>query len=659
MRNNRFYFIQSFLLGDRPPLLENESFYAGYQKDYVANLVGNFYGVDPTSVPDDDLLAGNVLRIDNNAVQFPIYLHPKFPSFRNYQEYEPPLPYCYDSNIYLLIFSTDSYESFDNIESKWFPKISHKISPEKVVIIVGVKSDSKVVSKADVQQLTEKIGSDAYLECENDGAGAKEIFTTAIRLAIHKKNRHVKEDKYAFFKAVSNKFFSHSNSKVSKNEKCGIDLLDSKVKEQRHESKKLINSLREDLEKKRGQKQQNVSATLDEKELKYDEIKQESKNGYESEKKEGSAENVLIVLLDNQCKLEQLTQEVSKTTIQSAPVLDQDPFTVHHEKINIFKKALNLHLSDHFIRNIAISKELADAAFSLETKALMGGFNFVVGQLVPLPFIGLATTLVTETAKYVMQKEKRATARKACLEVTDVTNAAIFVECVVNRLVCRFQLVISRLDPLAITIFAGCLVRRGFLYLQSAKPDLTKRRWTDIADYLVMGACLWNVAEDSLEKSREDNDVLLFYSGKERHHISVNFICHYSPMVTWKLDEECYYQLNQEIKNPNKKSFNLPECYISPFEYQHRNLTDSTKWEHELPIPPQNFSESDIRLKLAQTEAALVQAEEKLEKANETIKKLSAKVERPVSPTHGFGVFDRPLINQRVSESDFNLIMMP
>lgn len=393
------------------------------------------------------------------------------------------------------------------------------------------------------------------------------------------------------------------------------------------ECKELIHSFQEDLEKI-----SKINTSTDQKQGDIERL---------------SAENLLIVLQDNQRELARIIQELQNI------IPGRQTLTVHQEKIDLFKSALNLYLSDHFIRNIAISKELADAAFSLKTRALMGGFSFVVGQLLPIPFIGLATTLVTEGAKYAMQKQKRTAARELCFEMTTVTQAALFVDCLVHRMICRYQLFISQLDPLATTVFAECLVRRAFLYLQSEKPDLTQANWAMIADYLVMGAGIWNASQDSLECAEDDNDVLLFYVGNERRYVTVNYVCHQSPMVTWESSRDEYYQISQVVKNKSKLSINLPVNYISPFEINHRGLTSSTKkWERRLPIPPYVLSKLDMRMELEKTKAELKQAHVTIKELQEQIHSTSSVPIRSISSTKGFGTFDRrPVSSQPMSSS--------
>lgn len=397
----------------------------------------------------------------------------------------------------------------------------------------------------------------------------------------------------------------------------------------KQECKELICSFQEDLEK--------ISKT----------------NSSQIDQKQGDSEllvakNLLIVLQDNQQELARIIQELQNITTEPQPLSHSQTLTVDDEKIKLFNRALTLYLSDHFVRNIAISRELAEATFSLKTRALMGGFSFVMGQL-PIPYIGLATTLVTEGAKYVMQKQKKAEARELCGEMTNVTEAAVFVKCIVKRMICRYQLFISKLDPLAITVFAECLVRRAFLYLQSEKINLTQANWTVIADYLVMGASVWNASKNSLECAEEDNDVLLFHTANERRFVTVNDICHQSPMVTWNSERDEYYQVNQPIKNEAKISINLPKCYINPFEIDRRGLIKGKKWKGRLPIPPYKLSKLDMRMELEKTKAELRQA-------HETIKKLQQ--QRPISPTKGFGTFDRRRMSGQ-STSSCSLTLSP
>jgi cell division control protein 42 len=79
-----------------------------------------------------------------------------------------PLSYP-ETDVFILLFSVSSPESFKNVEEKWFPEI-HYHCPKVPFIIVGNKSDleEEKITSEQGNKLAEKLSSKGcvgYLEC--------------------------------------------------------------------------------------------------------------------------------------------------------------------------------------------------------------------------------------------------------------------------------------------------------------------------------------------------------------------------------------------------------------------------------------------------------------------------------------------------------------
>jgi Ras-related C3 botulinum toxin substrate 1 len=317
------------------------------------------------------------------------------------------------------------------------------------------------------------------------------------------------------------------------------------------------------------------------------------------------------------------------------------------EKIELFKQILELNLSDYFITNIAIAKELANPILSKTTRISAGGLGFIAGKIpippligsligIAVPFIGpLIGMAVSEGIKYAVTSKEIKEAQKWCFGITTVTQAAAFAANIADRLRFRFQLVVTQLDPLAVEVFAECLVKRAFLYLRSLNS--IPYEWLNIANYAVMGAGILKAAEDLLVKATDDNDVLLIHDKGKKRYITVNQVCQSSPMLTWESEFGAtkYYEVRGQIQTENKMQIVLPHCFVSQFEKDHRKLEIGNLWNKPLRI---DLSlQSDLRLE-----------NEQLKAENNQLRKVLS--QKSNSPTNGAGLFDSSSIRDSLNK---------
>mmetsp|Transcript_18304 Transcript_18304/g.50204 ORF Transcript_18304/g.50204 Transcript_18304/m.50204 type:complete len:186 (-) Transcript_18304:141-698(-) len=108
------------------------------------------------------------------------------------EDYDRLRPLSYPStDVFLICFSVDTMESFENIKNKWYPEIQHH-APGVPFILVGTKLDMRTegksgdfVTKAMGDALKEELKAYKYLECSaRTQEGLKQVFDEAIRCVL-------------------------------------------------------------------------------------------------------------------------------------------------------------------------------------------------------------------------------------------------------------------------------------------------------------------------------------------------------------------------------------------------------------------------------------------------------------------------------------------
>eukprot|EP00494_Astrolonche_serrata_P022741 UN22998 len=113
------------------------------------------------------------------------------------EDYDRLRPLSYpQTDVFLVCFSVISEPSFNNVQQKWIPEITHH-APNVPIILVGTKSDLRndqetiqrlsnqqrnMVTKQAADSLTKEIGAVKYMECSAlTQEGLKNVFDEAIR----------------------------------------------------------------------------------------------------------------------------------------------------------------------------------------------------------------------------------------------------------------------------------------------------------------------------------------------------------------------------------------------------------------------------------------------------------------------------------------------
>jgi Ras family protein A len=107
------------------------------------------------------------------------------------EDYAHIRPLSYEgAQIFLICFSVDNMDSFENIPVKWIPEMK-RYCPQTPFLLVGCKGDIRkegkaVVSKEQADELAAKTDNcKGYMECSaRTGEGIDELFVTATRSAI-------------------------------------------------------------------------------------------------------------------------------------------------------------------------------------------------------------------------------------------------------------------------------------------------------------------------------------------------------------------------------------------------------------------------------------------------------------------------------------------
>jgi len=148
-----------------------------------------------------------------------------------------PLSYM-RSDIACIVFSYDSYSSFVNIGSKWYPEIRHFI-PDAAIIIVGVKAQGKPTREIDpseVRAMAKLKGVACYIECDPDiEVCLNQVISAGLREYANKAAKKKKKSLFSFFTrkkdktkieaplSVKHLHYGVHNSHVGKNIETGFE----------------------------------------------------------------------------------------------------------------------------------------------------------------------------------------------------------------------------------------------------------------------------------------------------------------------------------------------------------------------------------------------------------------------------------------------------
>ncbi|PVF94897.1 GTP-binding protein rhoA [Serendipita vermifera] len=126
------------------------------------------------------------------------------------EDYDRLRPLDYPgTNVFLLCFSVDDSESFENIELKWILEITH-FCPGTPFILVGCKADlrndsrrieelrvrgEKMISAEYGEAMARRIGANTYLECSSKlGEGVEQVFRVAATITSPPASKKKRKD---------------------------------------------------------------------------------------------------------------------------------------------------------------------------------------------------------------------------------------------------------------------------------------------------------------------------------------------------------------------------------------------------------------------------------------------------------------------------------
>ena len=315
-------------------------------------------------------------------------------------------------------------------------------------------------------------------------------------------------------------------------------------------------------------------------------------------------------------------------------------FSVQEWKFKLFRDSLELNLSNYMIQHIALAQNLVKAKLDLTTQLTVGGTAFIVSQFLPIPLVG---TAASEFLSWVIQRQKRSEARERSFGINSISKAGLLVSSLVEKLICSYQLLISRLHPLAIDAFAESLVKR----ISEFEAPLDLINSGDLADHLVMYCSLHKTVNDSLINPTEDSQLIAFHtlSNKESkyeennlyQYETVDVICRQSAMISLGADYKYYrcQSLGEMVR------VDLPPRYISNYEKTYRKLYNSEEWVGNLPLLPPLFSfsqhqklqfELKVTQKLKSTQKELRQTKIQLQKTQDKLARLQEKDGLKIDP---------------------------
>ncbi|KAJ8309208.1 hypothetical protein KUTeg_014082 [Tegillarca granosa] len=107
----------------------------------------------------------------------------------------------YDTDVFIVSFSVEDKDSFDNVKTKWIPEIK-QFRPDTPFLLVGTQTDLRG-SDADItesciwatqgKKLSKRLGAEGYYECSAlERSGLDDIFRATVKAATQpKKKRRV------------------------------------------------------------------------------------------------------------------------------------------------------------------------------------------------------------------------------------------------------------------------------------------------------------------------------------------------------------------------------------------------------------------------------------------------------------------------------------
>ncbi len=119
------------------------------------------------------------------------------------EEFDKIRPLSYPgTSVFLICFAVTSYNSYDNIKSKWNPELQHH-APTVPKMLVGTKIDirdeasksgEKMLTAEDGESLRKEINAIKYLECSaKTQQNLKEVFEESIRAVLQNTTKKAKK----------------------------------------------------------------------------------------------------------------------------------------------------------------------------------------------------------------------------------------------------------------------------------------------------------------------------------------------------------------------------------------------------------------------------------------------------------------------------------
>ncbi|KAL7716912.1 Rho family GTPase [Entamoeba marina] len=104
-----------------------------------------------------------------------------------------------DTDVFLVCYSVDDQNSYENVEVKWVPEVTH-FCKEAKIILAATKVDRRkdktcnCLASSKCQELANRVGAAGHMECSSKtGTNVKELFKLAIDVV--KGQAEVKEKK--------------------------------------------------------------------------------------------------------------------------------------------------------------------------------------------------------------------------------------------------------------------------------------------------------------------------------------------------------------------------------------------------------------------------------------------------------------------------------
>jgi len=144
-------------------------------------------------------------EVDNKHVELALW------DTAGQEDYDRLRPLSYpDTDVILMCFSIDSPDSLENIPEKWVPEVKH-FCPNVPIVLVGNKKDlrnddytvrelarakQQPVPKSEGEQMANRIGAKAYLECSAlTKEGVREVFEAATKAALLRRGKQKRKSR--------------------------------------------------------------------------------------------------------------------------------------------------------------------------------------------------------------------------------------------------------------------------------------------------------------------------------------------------------------------------------------------------------------------------------------------------------------------------------